>query len=74
MEMRLGSWRGKEAESKNQDVRSSKIIRPPTPLPESYSTGVSPNEEYACKLLGKGNTDHIPLKTGLDCFFSTGWN
>ena len=44
-------------------------------LPESYSMAVSPNEEHACKLLGKGNTDHIPLKTGLNCFFfSTGWN
>ena len=31
--------------------------------------GVSPIEEHPCKLLGKGNTDHIPLKTGLNCFF-----
>ena len=32
--------------------------------------GVSPIEEHPCKLLSKGNTDHIPLKTGLNCFFS----
>ena len=32
--------------------------------------GVSPNEEHQCKLLGKGNNDHIPLKLRFNCFFS----